>query len=278
MPILVTCPTCQVRASAPETSAGKRAKCRKCGGIIQVPASATGDAAVALAAAVLNSTAIIQKRCANCDREPGKLERLFPWDGNEVCLACYEHLKLEAEVTLRERQMAEAAQADAEQQRLTKDSAEVALAKAKTNIKLHFVGWPVLALAGFISSNWALHSQDLGEQFPWFLFGGFAAVGIGGIGVLLAMKRFQQRKCPKCKRPWAALFMGRQDLGSHEHVQLKTEKVHVREGTGLGGRVLANFDVPVQEKFMKTAWNDMFQCKFCGHDWAVRRNASRRTG
>jgi predicted RNA-binding Zn-ribbon protein involved in translation (DUF1610 family) len=38
MPIPVTCPSCQRAFQAPDGAAGKRAKCPKCGGIINIPA------------------------------------------------------------------------------------------------------------------------------------------------------------------------------------------------------------------------------------------------
>lgn len=39
MPIQVTCPSCQTTLKTADASAGKRAKCPKCGGIIQIPAA-----------------------------------------------------------------------------------------------------------------------------------------------------------------------------------------------------------------------------------------------
>lgn len=45
MPIQVTCPGCQTTLKTADSSAGKRAKCPKCGGVIQIPAApaVTGD-------------------------------------------------------------------------------------------------------------------------------------------------------------------------------------------------------------------------------------------
>jgi ribosomal protein S27E len=39
VPIQVTCPGCQTTLKTADSSAGKRAKCPKCGGIIQIPAA-----------------------------------------------------------------------------------------------------------------------------------------------------------------------------------------------------------------------------------------------
>ncbi|QDT74637.1 TFIIB-type zinc ribbon-containing protein [Lacipirellula limnantheis] len=39
MPIQVTCPSCQTTLKTADSSAGKRAKCPKCGGIIEIPAA-----------------------------------------------------------------------------------------------------------------------------------------------------------------------------------------------------------------------------------------------
>jgi ribosomal protein S27E len=46
VPIQVTCPGCQTTLKTADSSAGKRAKCPKCGGVIQIPAAgapATGS-------------------------------------------------------------------------------------------------------------------------------------------------------------------------------------------------------------------------------------------
>lgn len=39
MPIPVSCPNCSARINAPDSAAGKRAKCPKCGGVIPIPAA-----------------------------------------------------------------------------------------------------------------------------------------------------------------------------------------------------------------------------------------------
>jgi predicted RNA-binding Zn-ribbon protein involved in translation (DUF1610 family) len=39
VPIQVTCPSCQTTLKTADSSAGKRAKCPKCGGIIEIPAA-----------------------------------------------------------------------------------------------------------------------------------------------------------------------------------------------------------------------------------------------
>ena len=45
MPIQVTCPSCQTTLKTADSSAGKRAKCPKCGGIIEIPAATPAPAA-----------------------------------------------------------------------------------------------------------------------------------------------------------------------------------------------------------------------------------------
>jgi hypothetical protein len=226
---------------------------------------------------VTGHSTVVQKRCANCERELGKLERLFPWEGNEVCLACYEHLKMEADATLRDRQIADVSQANDEQQRLARESSETALAKLKKSTQFRLVAWSVLALAGFITISQVIGAEGYSEVRPWFAFGALAAIVVGGVGALLANVVRQNRKCPKCKKSWAALLLGAQDLGSHEHVSTRTENIKVREGIGSGGRVLANYNVPVQERFLQTEWSEFYQCGFCGHEWTVRKRASRKT-
>jgi DNA-directed RNA polymerase subunit M/transcription elongation factor TFIIS len=37
VPIQVTCPSCKAMFNAPDAAAGKKAKCPKCGGVIQIP-------------------------------------------------------------------------------------------------------------------------------------------------------------------------------------------------------------------------------------------------
>jgi len=44
VPIQVTCPSCQTTLKTADSSAGKRAKCPKCGGIIEIPAAPTPPA------------------------------------------------------------------------------------------------------------------------------------------------------------------------------------------------------------------------------------------
>ena len=43
MPIQVTCPSCRSMFNAPDNAAGKRAKCPKCGGAIDIPTSAAEE-------------------------------------------------------------------------------------------------------------------------------------------------------------------------------------------------------------------------------------------
>ncbi len=43
MPIQVTCPSCSSRFNAPDAAAGKRTKCPKCGGVIEIPAPAVEE-------------------------------------------------------------------------------------------------------------------------------------------------------------------------------------------------------------------------------------------
>jgi hypothetical protein len=43
VPILVTCPTCNGSFNAPDSAAGKRAKCPKCGGIIEIPTAVPAE-------------------------------------------------------------------------------------------------------------------------------------------------------------------------------------------------------------------------------------------
>src|SRR5262249_58166348 len=40
----VACPGCGAKLKAPDTSAGKKAKCKKCGSAFRLPGSATGSA------------------------------------------------------------------------------------------------------------------------------------------------------------------------------------------------------------------------------------------
>src|SRR5437899_2886105 len=46
MPIVVRCPTCHARLSAPDSTAGKRARCRRCRGVVPVPAAVRATAPV----------------------------------------------------------------------------------------------------------------------------------------------------------------------------------------------------------------------------------------
>jgi len=113
MSIEFACPQCRTKARASDESAGKKGKCRKCGTVVTVP-SAKAEAGLVgsfdTAEVRANVPSVPTRHCDNCERQFGNLEKPLDWEGNSVCLTCYEKLQGAADLELWKREAAAKAQ------------------------------------------------------------------------------------------------------------------------------------------------------------------------
>jgi hypothetical protein len=85
MSISITCPSCGTKANAADAAAGKRAKCRKCGAAVQIPALVPVEA-VAPTVAV---PSLPPKLCASCGADVSHQKRVKDDLGNYYCHPCW---------------------------------------------------------------------------------------------------------------------------------------------------------------------------------------------
>lgn len=79
MSILVCCPGCKAEARVPAASAGKRGKCRKCGGVVTVPSPSDPIPARSASATT----------CLLCGADLSDSERTKDAAGNHFCVDCW---------------------------------------------------------------------------------------------------------------------------------------------------------------------------------------------
>src|ERR1035437_10707335 len=112
--ITVECPKCKMAMEVPDTAAGARGKCRKCGGIVQVPSG-------------------VQKICIGCGADVSAAKRVKDDAGQYRCTNCYQQIASQAKT--------------AEIESLSTQLFEIKRARRIGNVVALCVGTPVLASA-----------------------------------------------------------------------------------------------------------------------------------
>jgi hypothetical protein len=204
------------------------------------------------------------KCCANCEKPLGKLEQPMTWEGNDVCVTCFQQLQSQKDFTRWQQEAKDAAAQHAGQQQTARENAEASTKKAERNSRTKIISGAVTALAGPIVVGLITQVLDVAG---WSFVIAMPLIGVGGIVVLVGLAARTKYTCPQCKRPWTVLSLSTQQVGSHEGIQSTVQNVQVRGGSNLFDKVVANFNVPMQQRVVVSTWRTFCVCRACGHEW-----------
>jgi len=107
------------------------------------------------------------------------------------------------------------------------------------------------------------------------LFLGFVGL-VFLIALFVELHRLSESQCPACRFYGMAVLLGNEHLGTREIHETRMQNVKVGEGISQMGRVIANYNVPVQERYVETHWREHCKCKYCGHQWSRQRRSQQR--
>jgi hypothetical protein len=133
----------------------------------------------------------------------------------------------------------------------------------------------IIAVVGVVIAIWVC-------QLMYYWGGGLRYIaptitGIIAIACVVGVfDRYRLSMCPKCKFFGMAIIVSREHLATHEHYETRMQNIKVHEGYGQGGDVIANYNVPVQQRHLTTHWREFCSCKHCGHKWSRDRKATRK--
>ncbi len=139
-----------------------------------------------------------------------------------------------------------------------------------------FIGGIGAALAGiFLTVDFLPPEPEIIRSI-----GSVAGAAIGGgiffYFIYLANKYLNSTRCPSCKYYGVAAITNKEVTNSSERIVNTTRNVQIREGNSSFGQVLANMDVPEQQRFIDYDVEHDHICKHCGYTWTTKAVITRQ--